>query len=478
MRPVSGAERALGDEPAERRDDRRGAARRRRVVIAAARASLMRRARGGVPAAGDPRAAVQAADLRRRADRQPADPAVPGGRGRHDRATCSRACGCARGASRRRRAAGAGRARRASSPAGPRRAAAVAAVRGGRRCTRCRRSTPPTTRKARGEHRVLLRAVRAAVRAAARRALDARAAAALPRAWRSRWRSLFAGIGFVEYARKALFLNPKVVAANQYDNYFRVNSLFFDPNIYGRFLALVMIAVTTVVLWSARRRDMLIGAARARVAARGPRDELLAVEHRRAAARPRGARGVALGRAPDALRVAAALVALARRRSCCSRPTSLHFGLKGSGGSTSNATSGRTKLISGGLELFAERPLQGYGSGSFETEYKRHAGRTAENATSASHTIPVTVAAEQGIVGLALYVALLVSARSSCCSAAPAARRRGSPSRRASRRSCCTRGRTRTSSRTRSRGRCSRIGVALARQDGRWASAGARPSSF
>ena len=38
-------------------------------------------------------------------------------------------------------------------------------------------------------------------------------------------------------------MNPKVVAANQYDNYFRVNSLFFDPNIYGRFLALVMIAV-------------------------------------------------------------------------------------------------------------------------------------------------------------------------------------------------------------------------------------------
>ena len=60
---------------------------------------------------------------------------------------------------------------------------------------------------------------------------------------------VFAGIGFVEYARKELFLNPKVVAANQYDNYFRVNSLFFDPNIYGRFLALVMLAVTTVVLW-------------------------------------------------------------------------------------------------------------------------------------------------------------------------------------------------------------------------------------
>src|SRR5207253_8437408 len=72
---------------------------------------------------------------------------------------------------------------------------------------------------------------------------------------------VFAGVGFVEYARKSLFLNPKLVAANQYDNYFRVNSLFFDPNIYGRFLALVMIAVSAVVLWARREREIVIGAA-------------------------------------------------------------------------------------------------------------------------------------------------------------------------------------------------------------------------
>ena len=101
-----------------------------------------------------------------------------------------------------------------------------------------------------------------------------------------------------------------------------------------------------------------------------------------------------------------------RRRRWLLAPASLHFGLKGSGGSTSNATSGRASLVSGGLELFAERPLQGYGSGSFEKEYKRHSKlsqATVENATSASHTIPVTVAAEQGLVGLAVYLALLIA---------------------------------------------------------------------
>jgi O-antigen ligase len=219
---------------------------------------------------------------------------------------------------------------------------------------------------------------------------------------------VFVGVGFVEYYRKALFLNPKVVVANQYDNYFRVNSLFFDPNIYGRFLALVMIAVTTFVLWSRRRRDVLLGAA---VLAWLLGGLVTSFSQSSIAALLLGLAVLAALRwdvratiyGAGALLAIAAVVVLAA-------PPSLHFGLKGSGGSTSNATSGRTKLISGGLELFAERPLEGYGPGSFETEYKRQHKTSAANATSASHTIPITVAAEQGIVGLAVYAALLLAA--------------------------------------------------------------------
>jgi O-antigen ligase len=219
---------------------------------------------------------------------------------------------------------------------------------------------------------------------------------------------VFAGIGFVEYYRKSLFLNPKVVAANQYDNYFRVNSLFFDPNIYGRFLAVVMIAVTTVVLWSRRRRDVLVGAA---VLAWLLAGLVTSFSQSSIAALLAGLAVLAAWRwdVRGTVYVSGALLALAAVIVVVS-PASFHFGLKGSGGSTSNATSGRSKLISGGLELFAKRPLEGYGSGSFETEYKRHSNASAENATSASHTIPVTVAAEQGIVGLAVYVGLLIAA--------------------------------------------------------------------
>lgn len=220
---------------------------------------------------------------------------------------------------------------------------------------------------------------------------------------------VFAGIGFVEYARKQLFLNPKVVAANQYDNYFRVNSLFFDPNIYGRWLAVVMIAVTTAVLWSRRRRDVLIGAG---VLAWLLAGLVTSFSQSSIAALLLGLAVLAAYRwdVRATVYISGALLAIAATIVLAS-PPSLHFGLKGSDGSTSNATSGRTKLISGGLELFTQRPLYGYGSGSFETEYKRHGrARNAANATSASHTIPVTVAAEQGIVGLAVYVALLLAA--------------------------------------------------------------------
>ena len=219
---------------------------------------------------------------------------------------------------------------------------------------------------------------------------------------------VFAGVGDIEYLRKALFLNPKVVAANEYDNYFRVNSLFFDPSIYGRFLALVMIAVTTAVLWGRARREQLIGAGVLTWLMLGL---VTSFSQSSIAALLLGLTVLAAWRwdVRGTVYVALALAAVALVVVLAS-PASLHFGLKGSGGSANNATSGRTKLISGGLELFTDRPFTGYGSGSFETEYKRHGGGTAQNATSASHTIPVTVAAEQGIVGLALYVALIVVA--------------------------------------------------------------------
>jgi O-antigen ligase len=218
----------------------------------------------------------------------------------------------------------------------------------------------------------------------------------------------FAGIGFVEYARKQLLLNPAVVQANDYDNYFRVNSLFFDPNIYGRFLAVVMIALTTLVMWSRRRRDIVIAAGVALWLLAGM---VTSFSQSSIAAFAVGLAVIAAYRwnVRETLLVCVGLLAVAGLVLVFA-PSSSHLGISGTK-SANNATSGRATLVDTGLTLFAHRPLEGYGPGSFPTEYLRHNRRAAEqDATSASHTIPVTIAAEQGVIGLAVYVALLIAA--------------------------------------------------------------------
>jgi O-antigen ligase len=78
------------------------------------------------------------------------------------------------------------------------------------------------------------------------------------------------------------------------------------------------------------------------------------------------------------------------------------------------ASSGRAGLVSGGLRLFGQRPGWGYGSASFEREYLCRTQHQCQppsptsQTLSASHTIAVTVAAEQGIIGEIPYLALVI----------------------------------------------------------------------
>ena len=86
------------------------------------------------------------------------------------------------------------------------------------------------------------------------------------------------------------------------------------------------------------------------------------------------------------------------------RPTTfgLNQGLNG-------ASSGRAGLIGGGLHMFAQRPLWGFGSGAFVTQYRAEHPGTAQT-LAASHTIAITIAAEQGLIGELAYLALVLSA--------------------------------------------------------------------
>ena len=213
---------------------------------------------------------------------------------------------------------------------------------------------------------------------------------------------LFALVGFIEYATKTIFLNPKLVAANEVHAYFTVNSVFFDPDIFGRFLAIVMIIVAGPLLFGRNPRQQIeisgilavLWAALVLTLSRSSLAALLVGLGTLAALRWR-MRQVAV--------VAAALVVAGVIAVTVSPNT---FGLnQGANG----ASSGRASLISGGIDLFAQRPVWGYGSGSFSTEYSRqHPGTT--KTLSASHAIPVTIAAEQGLIGELSYVALVLVA--------------------------------------------------------------------
>jgi O-antigen ligase len=217
----------------------------------------------------------------------------------------------------------------------------------------------------------------------------------------------FSAIGFWEYDHRELLWNPKVINANQFESYFRVNSVFWDPNIYGRFLALVMVALAAVMLWSDRLRTAARTAVLLAVLwgglvltfSQSSFASLLAGLAVLAALRWDARRTAAVSAVGIAL---AALFVLAFQGAL-----RLHLG---SSSGLNKATSGRTDLIRGGAELFASRPLWGHGSGSFARAYRLERKGNEQQATSASHTLPITVAAEQGVIGLATYGLVLFAA--------------------------------------------------------------------
>jgi putative inorganic carbon (HCO3(-)) transporter len=210
-------------------------------------------------------------------------------------------------------------------------------------------------------------------------------------------------VGFVEYQTRQLLWNEAVIKTNEFHVYFRVNSLFWDPNIYGRYLAVVITVVAAVLAWVRRPGPAV-------VAVIGLAVLWLAL--------------ITTFSQSSFLALIAGLAVVA------ALGFSLRFTLAGLAGLAlagilflvfagglvkldpdrlNPQTGGRANLVSGGLELAAKRPLLGYGSGSFSVSFQREIAGPRAPVTE-SHTEPVTIAAEGGLVGLAVYIALLVSA--------------------------------------------------------------------
>lgn len=213
----------------------------------------------------------------------------------------------------------------------------------------------------------------------------------------------FVLVGTVEYFSRELFWNSQVIRSNEFHTYFRVNSIFWDPNIYGRYLALVIVVAMSALLWARERRTLallsaLVAALWFGLALTFSQSSFAALLAGLAVlAAIRWSLRWTLAAVGAGVVLAVAIVLFSGGVSKLS-PDRLNVD-----------TGGRTNLVSGGVTLFGQRPVWGYGAGSFPKAYREHIA-TGKAPVSVSHTEPITVAAEQGVVGLVAYAALLVAA--------------------------------------------------------------------
>ena len=213
--------------------------------------------------------------------------------------------------------------------------------------------------------------------------------------------SVFAAVGLVEEATERLiFYTPSVQIGNAYSSFFRTTSLFRDPSLYGRHLVLG-IAIVLTVAWY-RKLGLALAAAIVAFLFAGlffsySQSSLVALfsvaVFISVVAGDRVIRLVAAGTAVLVLAGGGAFVAD-----------------KVAGASTQRVTSDRSRRIDLTARVFREHPLAGVGLGSQPRASQAVSKNGGPPTLFVSHTTPLTVAAELGIVGLALYAALLAGA--------------------------------------------------------------------
>jgi len=273
---------------------------------------------------------------------------------------------------------------------------------------------------------------------------------------------VFALVGAYQYATRDIFWNPKVINSNAYAPFFRVNSVFWDPSIYGRFLVLAILACLALVVTHAGRSWLAastcaIGAIWIGLALSFSQSystallawdwwpflvlailaclALVVIRARRpwlaAATCAIGALwiGLALSFSQSSFTalvvgvIAAALIAWRRPTAvsllavsvlivpvALTTPQARAKMLDGSKNDLSSITSARSPLVEHGIRIAVHHPVIGVGIGGFRRAYADFTGMSGRDLRkAASHTTPVTVAAEEGLVGFALFLWLLAT---------------------------------------------------------------------
>jgi len=220
---------------------------------------------------------------------------------------------------------------------------------------------------------------------------------------------IFSIVGFYQYETRNVFENPKVIYSNAYAAFFRVNSVFWDPSVYGRFLVVAMIPSIVFIVRGRYKRVAWIATAALLVTWFGL---LISFSQSSFAALLISVICIAfvVWRWRALLAVGLAVVVLGGL--AVAQPTVRRSIQHHTTSGLNSASSGRYSLVANGIRIAVAHPVRGVGVGGFQHAYARRVQRLHGKKnlkTAASHDTPVTVAAETGVVGFALFVWLLVA---------------------------------------------------------------------
>ncbi len=236
--------------------------------------------------------------------------------------------------------------------------------------------------------------------------------------WRGRWLTwlwgvlvatalAYALVGGYQWLTRDVFWNPGLIVGNAYAPFFRVNSVFWDPSVYGRYLVVAVLATLAGILlgdvrgWRVAGLYAVVCATWLGLIISFSQSSFVALSV-----------GIVVASAVAwGVRAVAALVALAVVAAAVTFaiPQVRHQIDKPSSG-INKVTSGRSNLVGRGVRIALDHPLVGVGVGGFRREYARRAGFAGKDPKhTASHTTLVTVFAEEGLVGLGLFLALVVA---------------------------------------------------------------------
>jgi putative inorganic carbon (HCO3(-)) transporter len=217
-------------------------------------------------------------------------------------------------------------------------------------------------------------------------------------------------IGIIQYPTRLVFFNRATILHQKaLGQGFRVNSLFADPNMFSRYLIMVLLICAALALveplWRRRLAGVAVLAAVANVFTLSRSGWVaLAAGLVLLAYAWLGARKGTLVLACLVVLAGAGLGALSLVRGTPIRAATLAHAR-----GWNKITAGRYYLVEGGLLMFRAHP-QGVGLGNFPLAYPRYRNERARPSLTESHTTPVTVLAELGGAGLALFLIVLFTA--------------------------------------------------------------------